>query len=45
MEEKLITSIECLELDAKYGQDLYFYLTLNKEEKIKDIIKNTNDIV
>lgn len=40
MEEKLITSIECLELDAKYGQDLYFYLTLNKEEKIKDIIKH-----
>jgi hypothetical protein len=36
MEEKLISSIECLELDAKYGQDLYFYLTLKKEDKEKE---------
>lgn len=40
MEEKLITSLECLELDAKYGQDLYFYLTLNKEGKIKDVVRH-----
>lgn len=40
MEEKLISSIECLELDAKYGQDLYFYLTLKKEDKEKDLIRH-----
>ena len=38
MNEHLITTKECIELDAKYGQDLYFYLTMSDEEKKKDIV-------
>lgn len=39
MEKQLITPQECVELDAKYGQDLYFYLTFNKEEQKQDVVK------